>query len=396
MKSKMSAFNPYIVTILLFLQGTVFLAVGCAPMESDRSVRPLVEVTETQAPRPQDGEAPPVEPTVPPVVVVPPVQNDEDAVSVFFIPNPQGHQDFINLVSTAKKSINLVMFSFSVEADAQALVQAAKNKVQVRVILDRSVMTSVKNANIVKMLKAGGVHVKASSKGFSITHEKSMTIDGKTAMISTINLTGAYKTTRGVGVVSHDSEVINEFDAVFEMDWKNADTNAKKTPKLVSKKLLWSPVNSSARLVELIHSAKQSIELYVENFSAKEISQALVNAYLSGVRVRVITPLCDLMDDPFFNVPMMNFLNSKNIETKMMPGPSTAQQPYIHAKSIIVDGERTYVGSVNFSRNSLDYAREVGIIFKNVKSAQQIQDVFEQDWKNAVATPAKGVYKMCH
>ena len=36
--------------------------------------------------------------------------------------------------------------------------------------------------------------------------------------------------------------------------------------------------------------------------------------------------------------------------------------PYVHAKAIVADGTRAYVGSANLSADSLDKNRELGII----------------------------------
>jgi phosphatidylserine/phosphatidylglycerophosphate/cardiolipin synthase-like enzyme len=311
----------------------------------------------------------------------------EDPVEVFFSPNSSGHSDFIKLVSSAQKSLNLAMFRLTDKDDAEALAAAAQRKVKVRVILDQEMLAANKNPQIRETLEAAGVEVKPSSKAFSITHEKAMTLDDSTAMISTVNLTNAYRTTRDVGVISHDPDVIREFNEVFEADWLNADQQTRETPPLSSLQLLWSPVNATDRLISLIQSAKTTIEVYVENFSSQEISQALIEAATRGVKIRVITPLCDENQNPLLNLPMMKALNAHGIEARLMKAPATAERPYIHAKSIVVDGAQSYVGSMNFSNNSLKNAREVGIRFFNSQASAQIQGKFNQDWKLAEAPP---------
>lgn len=42
----------------------------------------------------------------------------------------------------------------------------------------------------------------------------------------------------------------------------------------------------------------------------------------------------------------------------------TPKNPYIHAKTIFVDEHIGYVGSINFTTNSIENNREVGIIFE--------------------------------
>ena len=44
----------------------------------------------------------------------------------------------------------------------------------------------------------------------------------------------------------------------------------------------------------------------------------------------------------------------------------------MHSKMIQIDGATTFVGSVNFSINSLTKARELGVIFANAPAAAAI------------------------
>ena len=60
----------------------------------------------------------------------------------------------IELISTAKQSINISMYNFSYKKFAKELVQASKNGVKVKLILDKS---KVQNDNeIYKYLKNNG------------------------------------------------------------------------------------------------------------------------------------------------------------------------------------------------------------------------------------------------
>jgi phosphatidylserine/phosphatidylglycerophosphate/cardiolipin synthase-like enzyme len=56
---------------------------------------------------------------------------------------------------------------------------------------------------------------------------------------------------------------------------------------------------------------------------------------------------------------------------------------YIHAKAIIVDDMKAFVGSENFSGPSLDDNRELGIIFSKPDIISSIQKTFESDWAGA-------------
>jgi cardiolipin synthase A/B len=62
--------------------------------------------------------------------------------------------------------------------------------------------------------------------------------------------------------------------------------------------------------------------------------------------------------------------------------------PYIHAKMIIADQKRAFVGSENLSLNSLTAAREVGIIVSDPGAVGFFESKFNQDWTVAIKPPA--------
>jgi len=53
---------------------------------------------------------------------------------------------------------------------------------------------------------------------------------------------------------------------------------------------------------------------------------------------------------------------------------------YIHAKAIVVDGRRAFVGSQNLSAASLDDNRELGIIVADGGVIGTLEDTFREDW----------------
>ncbi len=57
--------------------------------------------------------------------------------------------------------------------------------------------------------------------------------------------------------------------------------------------------------------------------------------------------------------------------------------PYVHAKLLLVDGERAYIGSVNFSAQSMDKNRELGILVSQPDVIERLKGVFETDWASA-------------
>ncbi len=60
----------------------------------------------------------------------------------------------------------------------------------------------------------------------------------------------------------------------------------------------------------------------------------------------------------------------------------------LHAKVIIRDSEKAFVGSFNYTENSLENNREVGL-FISGDAVTKIHNVFESDWQTAEVAHTK-------
>jgi cardiolipin synthase A/B len=74
--------------------------------------------------------------------------------------------------------------------------------------------------------------------------------------------------------------------------------------------------------------------------------------------------------------------NSQGIATIKQGGVQVRGDPqlYMHAKIILVDGQRAFVGSENISTQSLDQNRELGIIVSDTAVLSKLQATFQHDW----------------
>jgi cardiolipin synthase A/B len=193
---------------------------------------------------------------------------------------------------------------------------------------------------------------------------------------------------RDFGVITQDASVIAEWNSVFAADVNNSINQTSDTPPLSVPCLIWSPVSSESKLTSLIGSAKDTIIATVETISDQGVIDALSAAVNRNVNVRLITPQCIKGSEPLFNYPALNTLSSNGVSVRLMPYPSSTSTPYMHSKMILVDNTVAYVGSVNFSSNSIDNNRETGIIFINGEATQTISSLFESDWSKTVELPA--------
>jgi cardiolipin synthase A/B len=310
------------------------------------------------------------------------------SLQLLVTPSQAGHQPFIDAIASANNSVRMVMYHLQDPNVINALI-AAHNRIPiVQVIVDRSGLSNPALEACYQQLLAAGVDVMKSTTAFAITHEKSMVVDNQQAFITSMNMNTTYNTERDFGIVTRDASVITEWNSVFAADVENSRNGTGNTPPVLVQSLVWSPVSSTSKLVYLIGRATSSIIATVENLSDATIVDAFSAAAHRGVTVRLMTPECVAGSDPLLNYPALNTLRAHGVSARVMPYPATQTTPYMHAKMILVDNTMAFVGSINFTVNSTQHARETGIIFTNEAATQTIASVFESDWTNAINVPA--------
>lgn len=299
---------------------------------------------------------------------------------VLIVSPRDGHAPFTDAIDAAKEQVLMVMFHLSEKSVITSLKAAGNRGVEIKVILDREIAAKFASAaGIIADLKAAGVQVETSSPAFSITHEKSMLIDGKTLFITSMNMTTIFNRTRDFGIVTGEKAEVDEYKTFFDTDWSNAQTGSGTTPR-DSTDLVWSPTSSTAKVTALIASAKKTIEIMVENFGSSDIQAALIAAAKSGVAVRVLVPACIEGASPNRNEPFLDQLMAGGVDARVMAATPSTAMPYTHAKLMVVDKHKFYLGSENFSFNSLMKAREVGIVRDNAGIAKEIAAIFDGDF----------------
>ena len=287
-----------------------------------------------------------------------------------------GSSIIVKAIDSAKNSVRLKMYLFTSDAVRDALIAAAKRGVDVRILMELNPYGgTTTNVDLFNAVKGTPVKMKWSSFDFRFTHEKSLVIDDQIAFIMTHNITSSsFNANREYGVIVSRAEDVAEIIKVYEADWEKIPIDLK-NPRLV-----WSPINARQKWIELIDSAKISIEIEQNEWIAPEIVNRVVEAAKRGVKVRAIfSPRDPISEDDA--EPYREQVRQAGGQVKYI------DDPYIHAKMFLVDGQRAFVGSVNVSDNSLQNNRELGIIFDQSDAVQLIRQTFEKDWAIATVEP---------
>jgi phosphatidylserine/phosphatidylglycerophosphate/cardiolipin synthase-like enzyme len=138
---------------------------------------------------------------------------------------------------------------------------------------------------------------------------------------------------------------------------------------------VWSP-GAESTLVGLIDQARTSLDVENEEMADQSVVAALCRASKRGVRVRIVMTYASEW------AHALSTLAGCGAQVHLFHGEKPL---YIHAKEIVADGSRAYVGSENFSYTSLERNRELGVITTSRPVLGSLEATFTSDFSAARA-----------
>ena len=286
----------------------------------------------------------------------------------------QGIAPVIAMIKAASSSVDLVMYELEDTNVEQALAADAARGVTVRVLLNSGYYgkhESADNDAAYQYLSSNGVSVHWTPAYFALTHQKSLIVDGVTLLVMTMNLTPQYyASSREFNIVDTNQDDVSAAESAFDDDW-----NANEMAAGNGDDLLWSPGAENA-LLALINGAQKSLDIYNEEMADTKVTSALADAANRGVAVRI--------DMTYSSEWKTAFAGLVQAGASVRTYAANARL-YIHAKVIVADDTRAYVGSQNFSSGSLQKNRELGIVVTDPSIIGSIEGTFEKDWAGATA-----------
>ncbi|GER86740.1 hypothetical protein KDW_09020 [Dictyobacter vulcani] len=296
-----------------------------------------------------------------------------------FIEPAAGEQVITSVINNAQTSIWLEMYLLTDKKVISALENAAHRHVEVRVMLEAHPYggSLLSPQQTLDRLQAAGIQARTSNPQFALTHEKGMIIDGRTAYIMTCNFTASalgnsqYTLNREYGIIDTSTQDVTAVQAIFNADWQRIPV------KLASPRLVVSPLNSHSTFLSLIHHATTSLSIEAEELQDSQVQQALTEARQRGVQVRIILPASTGGQD--YNLAGITAMQKSGVQVRQ------DTQLYMHAKIIVVDQKKAFVGSENISTASLDQNRELGILVADTYVLSALSNTFQQDWSNSQA-----------
>ncbi len=289
-------------------------------------------------------------------------------ITLFTQPD-DGKIPIISEIKNAKKEILIEMYLMSDKDIIKSLEDAKQKGVSVDVMLEEHPFGGGNLNSVAKVeLEKYGINFKWTNPEFSLTHEKAIIIDSNKAFILNQNLTASsFSKNREYDILDKDPKDVSQIRNIFIYDWERKEFIPSESHLIIS------PINSRISLERLINNSNKSIDIETEDINDNEIV-SLLSEKAKTRTVRLIAPT------------ILQISSNKNSLTALKQNGvlvKTLSSPYIHAKLVISDNKNAYIGSVNFSSQSMDENRELGIIVSELNIIRSLSSTFQKDWSSA-------------
>ncbi|BAL81386.1 phospholipase D-like domain-containing protein [Caldisericum exile] len=275
-----------------------------------------------------------------------------------------GKQAILNELMKAKNELFINIYGFTDFDFIPPIINLAKQGVEVRVILEEAPYQSeTQNFDIREMLKKYGIEVRWARPEFFLTHAKYVVIDDTEAIVLTGNFTySSFAKNREFGLVTYNREDVETLKNLFNADWNR--TNFTNT----NPNVIVSPIDSREKIENALKSAKSSIKIWEQSISDQSIINILKEQKAKGVDVKILMPTSYAADA------------KKELGDSVLALPN----PYIHAKTFIIDDTYAYIGSNNFTQPSLENERETALFTYNKDTINELELIWNWDLSHAI------------
>lgn len=352
-----------------------------------------------------------------------------------FYNNPEG-SPLIDFIQSAKKSIQIEIYEMNDDQVLAALEKAAGQGIVIRIVKEDNPLggpckiftraedfpddsnsmhdeTNLANCRrqkkLAQTIRAQGGKYVAFNKAelcaiagqSCFQHGKIALFDSQIALISTGNFNDSNlcdlkqnpaTCNRDYSMVTEDPEIVSGLNAFFEKDLagKRYDFNSLMS-KSLSQKLTVSPI-SLDNILSFIGSATKSLQIQNQYLEEPKINAAIVKAAQKGVKVEImVSDVCNFGKPSASKYALFTRIFSEfdknSIGTRLFNKQQliNGKPGYLHAKAIIVDNQRAWVGSMNGSTESATMNREYGIYFDNAPWIRALSQIMTDDYHSPSA-----------
>ena len=304
------------------------------------------------------------------------LKGDGDLYHALVMPD-DGLEPVLDFIRSARQILFIKQFSFTHPEIIREVITAHNRGVLVRVMLNQKRADGRRdNEESRLVLRDVGIEVKWSNPRQPICHEKTVTIDNERALISTFNFNPkSFGQTRDYGLIISDPRPVADIVSCFVADWERSGF----TPA-AGTGLFWSPQNSRRTLIGFLDKARISLDIQHPKLVDTTVLERLLKALERGVTIRLLCGGKSGISEYELPDTLASFriLQHHGATIKRINKPLR-----MHSKCIFLDQKEAILSSMNISRDSFEYRREIGIHLDNNPSFQRFRDCFETDWNHA-------------
>jgi len=338
------------------------------------------------------------------------------SIKTFVFPDAPGPP--LDAIRSAEQRLLVGAYTLTSARVTDALVAAENRGVNVGVLVEGGPVGGVVRRQAMRLdaLRAAGasVRVVASPGARHRFHHAKYAVADDRVFVGSENWkasgVGGHGT-RGWGAVVESASLADRLAAAFhaDSDARNSQpwatfranrtfraTNRSRTtyPSRIDTRLtetnatlLFAPDNAESRVLELLENAEEELLVELASVSPESpLFDALLAAAARGVRVRVALNGAWYAREE--NQRIVTELN-RRAHNRSLPLDARVVDPRsrfsaVHAKGVVVDGERALVGSMNWNNVSARENREVGLLIEGKRAVTPYRRAFRADWRGGV------------
>lgn len=312
----------------------------------------------------------------------------------------------LEAVAQAREHIHLEYYIFQPDACGaalrDALVERARNGVQVRLLLDAVGSGSTSNRFLQSLVDAGGevawfhpMKLRWFWKRPWLnlrTHRKIVVIDGQVGFTGGINITDeederirkdAYRDLH----LRLEGDIVRELQLVFVEDWAYATGQpplrlthpAPQLGEIAAQVLVSGPDSSWEAIHRLhvgaIHAARERVWLVTPYFVPGEAARmALTSAALGGLDVRLLVPRRS-------DSRLVTYAARSYFDELLEAGVKIHEYGprMLHTKALLCDGDLAIIGSANFDHRSFRLNFEISVMFHDAPLAAELAHLIQAE-----------------
>jgi phosphatidylserine/phosphatidylglycerophosphate/cardiolipin synthase-like enzyme len=296
-------------------------------------------------------------------------------------------------IRQAKDSIDVAAFELDNVAVTDALLDAVKRGVRVRLVTESNYLDEVGT----QKLKAAGVPVIDDQRDGALMHHKFMVFDGQSVWTGSMNFTEncAYRNNNH-GLLIEDARVAANYATKFawmfdQRKFGGLPTRESRIPNplvtlrdgTVVENYFSTHDRIAERVTERLHQARQSIHFLAFSFTHDGIGNAMIGRANAGLPVQGVFEKSQAVSS---YSQYARFRSAGPRVQVYLDGNSRN----MHHKVIIVDGQTTVAGSFNFSDGADKQNDENVVIIQSESVAKRFEEEFQRVFGDAKKADTAG------